>query len=39
MVSPSMINQYFLLLRLLNGLMLSKNGVLEQLTVVIMGAK
>jgi hypothetical protein len=38
MVSPSTINHYFLLLMLLNGLMLSKYGVLDQLTVLIMGA-
>jgi hypothetical protein len=39
MVSPYTINHCFLLLRLLNGLMLSKNGVLDQLTVLIMGAE
>jgi hypothetical protein len=39
MVSPYMINHCFLLLRLLNDLMLSKNGVLDQLTVLIMGAE
>jgi hypothetical protein len=36
MVSPSMINHCFLILRLLNGLMPSKNGLLDQLTVIIM---
>jgi hypothetical protein len=39
MVSPYTINHCFLLLKLLNDLMLSKNVVLDQLTVLIMGGR